>query len=271
MDDVLVLCYHLVDPDCADEMSVPPQRLRAQVGALLDRGYRPRTWTQAVHAPNREAGERVLAVTFDDAFAGTYRYAAPVLAELGVPATVFAPSALVTTGQPMSWPGLERHELSDAQRLPTTWEQLRELTSQGWEVGSHTRTHPRLDRLSDTALAEELRGSAAECEDELQQRCRAFAYPFGEAGPRVRRAVGEAGYETAALLGCQPATSAPGRGGPGALSLPRVGVYAADTPLRLRLKTSPLARTPAFCRTSWYVRQTLRRTSSPNAGMSQPT
>lgn len=261
MVDVLILCYHLVDPKCTDEMSVPPQRLRAQVGALLGRGYRPRTWTEAVGAEHREVGKRVLAVTFDDAFAGTYRYAAPVLAELGVPATVFAPSALVSAGRPLSWPGLERHALTDAQRLPATWDQLRDLASEGWEVGSHSRTHPRLDRLADVDLAEELYGSRAECEDQLQRKCRSLAYPFGEAGARVRRVAGEAGYETAALLGCQPTGPAKGAG-LRALGLTRVGVYHGDTPLRLRLKTSPVARTTAFCRTLGHARDALRRTST---------
>ena len=247
MGDVLLLCYHLVDPHCRDEMSVPPDRLRRQVAALLERGYRPRTWSGALAAA---PSERVLAVTFDDAFAGTYAHAAPVLADLGVVGTVFVPTALVTAGVPMTWPGLERHALTDQERTPTTWRQLEELAGQGWEIGSHSRTHARLDACPDDALDEELQGSARECEQRLQRPCTSLAYPFGSAGARVRAAAGRAGYASAALLGC-----ATGRG-PGqeagrevdpALSVPRLGVYQGDGAWRLRLKVTRAARTPAFC------------------------
>ena len=259
MGDVLVLGYHLVDPACDDEMSVPPTRLREQVVALLDRGYQPRTWTQAVAAP--ADGPPLLAVTFDDAFAGTYRHAAPVLAELGVVATAFVPTALVTAGRPLSWPGLERHALTERQRTPATWSQLRELAGEGWEVGSHSRTHPRLDLCHDALLADELQGSAAECEDHLQRACTALAYPFGAAGPRVVRAAAAAGYRSAALLGCQDRVASTGDGVPAlrSLTLPRVGVYHGDTRLRLRLKVSPLARAPWFCRGLDHVRRSAGR------------
>lgn len=265
MGDVLVLCYHLVDPDCTDEMAVPPERLRKQVTALLHRGYQPRTWTEAVSAPSE--GPPLLAVTFDDAFAGTYQHAAPVLAELGVVATVFAPTALVSAGRPLMWPGLERHALTESQRAPTSWDQLRELAQKGWEVGSHSRTHPRLDLCDDDLLREELKTSAAECEDQMQRPCTALAYPFGAAGPRVVRAAAQAGYLSAALLGCQD-RAGPSRGGNAALrslELPRVGVYHDDTSWRLRLKVSPVARLPAFCRGLGYARQIADRVRGTSA------
>lgn len=265
MGDVLVLCYHLVDPDCPDEMSVPPTRLREQVAALLDRGYQPRTWSQAVTAP--AGGPPLLAVTFDDAFAGTYLYAAPVLAELGVVATAFVPTGLVTAGRPLMWPGLERHALTERQRVPATWQQLRELAHEGWEMGSHSRTHPRLDLCGDDLLAEELRVSAAECEDQLQQPCTALAYPFGLAGPRVVRAASQAGYLSAATLGCQDPAGRSRDGNPAlrSLLLPRVGVYHDDTPTRLRLKVSPIARSAAFCRGLGYVRKVAQRVKGTSA------
>ena len=49
----------------------------------------------------------MLAVTFDDAYRSVGELAVPVLAELGVPATVFAPTAFVGDPEPRGWEGTD--------------------------------------------------------------------------------------------------------------------------------------------------------------------
>ena len=136
---------------------------------------------------------------------GTYRsvfeQAFPVLRRLGVPGTVFAPTDFIGRPEPMSWPGIDRwlsgpheHELAcmDA-------DQLRELADAGWEIGSHTRSHPRLTSLSD-GLGPELAGSRARIEELVGAPCQSLAYPYGDADDRVAAAAAEAGYLAAATL-----------------------------------------------------------------------
>ena len=76
-----------------------------------------------------------------------------------------------------------------------SWDELGELASEGWEIGSHTRTHPRLPRLDGDALREELARIAGRV---LQEgpcgRCRSIAYPYGDCSATVVRAAREAGY-----------------------------------------------------------------------------
>ena len=104
--DVLVLCYHAVSEQWDDALAVTPQRLAAQVSALLARGYVATTFSAAVLDP--PAG-RTLAITFDDACGSVLRRAKPILDRLGVPATVFAPSGWVGEPTPMRWAGIEQH------------------------------------------------------------------------------------------------------------------------------------------------------------------
>ena len=47
-------------------------------------------------------------MTFDDAYRSVYEQARPVLESLGVPATVFVPTALVGSERPMAWPGTDQ-------------------------------------------------------------------------------------------------------------------------------------------------------------------
>jgi glycosyltransferase involved in cell wall biosynthesis len=59
------------------------------------------------------------------------------------------------------------------------WEQVRELSAQGFEIGSHTITHPILSRVGPEQLALELRASKERIEAEINGECRVIAYPNG--------------------------------------------------------------------------------------------
>ncbi|HEX8121467.1 MAG TPA: polysaccharide deacetylase family protein [Solirubrobacteraceae bacterium] len=232
MNDVLVLCYHAVSPTWPAPLSVMPDRFRSQLHTLADRGYRGTTFSDAV--TGRARGRRV-AVTFDDGYRSVLEAAAPILDELGWPGTVYVPTDLISDGGPMQWPGIDEwmgteHE---PELLPLSWDQLRGLDERGWEVGSHTRTHPHLTTLDDDALVDELVESRRACERELG-RCASIAYPYGDVDRRVIAAASEAGYETGAGL---PA----GRHVRSLLSWPRVGVYHGDD-RRFRHKASRVAR-----------------------------
>jgi len=60
-----------------------------------------------------------------------------------------------------------------------TWDQVREMAAEGIEIGSHTMTHAMLSRLTPLELREELRGSKAMIEQEIQRPCETIAYPVG--------------------------------------------------------------------------------------------
>lgn len=122
---------------------------------------------------------------------------------------------------------------------PLSWEDLRSLCRQGWEVGSHTRHHPHLPRLDGPALLEELRVSREECAAGTGLPCRSLAYPYGDVDRRVRDAAEAAGYTAAAALGPQWR-----RGDP--LWWHRTGVYRGDDLDRFRLKLRGVVRSRAF-------------------------
>jgi peptidoglycan/xylan/chitin deacetylase (PgdA/CDA1 family) len=231
---VIVLCYHAVSESWPAVLCVKPSELERQLGVLLARGYRGATFTDAVHSRDRR---QLLAVTFDDAYRSISQHAFPILARLGLPATVFVPSAFAGRETPMAWPGIEDwldgpHE---AELTPMSWGELGRLADAGWEIGSHTRTHPRLTSLGDAALARELTGSRRDCEEALGRECRSLAYPYGDHDPRVVGAALEAGYEAAATLPAAWHRPEP-------LRWPRIGVYNADGARRFRLKVSPAVR-----------------------------
>jgi peptidoglycan/xylan/chitin deacetylase (PgdA/CDA1 family) len=76
-------------------------------------------------------------------------------------ATLFVPAVYV--GATSRW--LMRE--GDERRRVMGWSDIRSVAEAGVEVGAHSRTHPRLDRLSDVRLREELERSSAVVEDGL--------------------------------------------------------------------------------------------------------
>jgi peptidoglycan/xylan/chitin deacetylase (PgdA/CDA1 family) len=150
MPDVLVLCYHAISERFPAALSVTPGAFERQLGLLKRAGYRGVTFAEAMQV---SAG-RVVAVTFDDAFLSVVERAKPLLDSVDYPATVYAPTAYLDTPQrPLEWEGIDQwhggeheHEL-----LPMSWDQLGELAEVGWEIGSHTCTHPHLHQVRDDA------------------------------------------------------------------------------------------------------------------------
>jgi peptidoglycan/xylan/chitin deacetylase (PgdA/CDA1 family) len=243
MVELLILCYHAVSDRFPASLSVSPSALREQLITLVRHGYRGATFSDALGRPSEG---KTLVVTFDDAYRSVVRLGFPILDELGLPATVFAPTAFIGSERPMSWDGIDRwHETAhEGELIPCSWQELETLVDAGWEIGSHTRTHPRLPELTDVVLASELQGSRRDCEDRLGVPCRSIAYPYGAVDERVADAVAEAGYSFAAEL--------PGsfRMPFASLRWPRVGLYHRDAPWRFRLKTARFTRalrgTPAW-------------------------
>jgi peptidoglycan/xylan/chitin deacetylase (PgdA/CDA1 family) len=226
--DVLVLCYHAVSYDWPSSLAVTPAQLARQLGLLVRRGYRGTTFERAVASP---PASRTLAVTFDDGYRSVLSHALPILDRLGLPGTVFVATDFVGRDAPMSWPGIDDwlggpHE---AELAGMSWDELATLRDAGWEIGSHTCSHPRLSQLDDGALRRELVESRRTCASHLGA-CRTLALPYGDGDARVVSAAAEAAYRAVAGL--------PGAGVPASVGWPRVGVYPADRLGRFRLKVA---------------------------------
>ena len=233
MSDALVLCYPALSPDWPAALSTTPERFREQLELLLGRGYHAVTFEQAVSSGDR----RSFAVTFDDAYRSVLALARPIMDELDVPGTVFVPTDWAGSEEPMRWDGVyqwlegpHEHEM-----LCMGWGQLRELADAGWELGSHTRSHPFLTAVDDDRLDAELRESRLTLERELGRPCRSIAYPYGDVDERVMEAAREAGYAFGASLPKRLSSRGP-------LDYPRVGVYHVDDLGRFKLKVSPFVR-----------------------------
>jgi len=216
---VPILMYHQVAPATATgvgrNLRVTPEAFAAQMRLLRRLGWR--TLRLADLAGLLEGGSalprRRFVLTFDDAFLGVLEHAAPILADLGFAATIFAPSGLV--GSCRALDGGPDHE---DKRL-MSWGDLRAWRSGGHDVGAHTRTHPHLPRLDAVACMEELMGARTDIATALGEAPSLFAYPYGDWTQAVAVAVHGCGYAAACTTRFGRVTVAAHR-----FALPRISV-----------------------------------------------
>ena len=83
-----------------------------------------------------------------------------------------------------------------------SWPQLRQLDPSIVEIGAHTRTHPILSRCDAPRILDEVAGSRADIEAQLDRQVVSFCYPNGQpddVDERCLSAARDAGYQSAVM------------------------------------------------------------------------
>jgi len=186
-----VLCYHQIrTPTSADGADARPYIVRpsvfaAQMRALDDAGYTTITGDQLVEHMARGAKlpRKPVLLTFDDASAGQYTEAFPVLRRHHFKATFFVMTVVL------------------GKRGWLTRGQVRKLDRAGMTIGSHTWDHKAVPEYTDADWDVEVTKPTRELEQLVGHPIRLFAYPFGlrdsKAIPHLLSAGLRAGFQLA--------------------------------------------------------------------------
>ncbi|HEX7966143.1 MAG TPA: polysaccharide deacetylase family protein [Gammaproteobacteria bacterium] len=188
----VVFIYHRFGDDRYPSTDTKVGQFQAQLDWLADNHYEvwplPRIVTelQAGHA----LPDHVVAMTVDDAFQSFYENAYPLLKSRGLPFTVF-----------VSTDGIDARQADFM-----TWEELRELASNGGTLANHTADHGHLPFRrkgeSDLAWADRMRADIGKAEGRLEAELgkdvnrspKLFAYPYGEFNEDLVKLVNGMGY-----------------------------------------------------------------------------
>ncbi len=192
------------------------------------------------------ASGRSFVLTFDDAYTDIYRNALPGMTKRGIKGIVF-PVAGFMGKKPLwdvTWgtPGIHMDE-----------GELRSLAALGWEIGSHTMTHPDLTRLSPEKLMTELTDSKKLLEDKISERVRFVAYPFGRFNQRVKDAAREAGYEAGFTMRRKKSLA-----WTDPMEIPRMSVYLPDYSLFRKME-------PMYARADCLIERLINMNSGGTA------
>ncbi len=160
-----ILTYHSVGIR-DHEMNVTSDEFRRQMEWLAEHA-------EVLSLADAVEGAGGVAITFDDGYRDNLTFAAPILAELGLSATVFVVAGRV--GMRLA------HDRNAETGALMTWEEIRNIESMGWSIGGHSLTHRCLSGLTLAEQTIEIRECTRLLEDNLGHRIEAFAYPFGSA------------------------------------------------------------------------------------------
>jgi peptidoglycan/xylan/chitin deacetylase (PgdA/CDA1 family) len=179
---VPILGYHRVGPYKSDHVpTVTEDAFERQLAFLAKLRYR--VLSLAELAASLDRGEpqprHATVITFDDGYEETHSVAWPLLKRFGFPATVFVTPAEVGT------PGF------------MTWEQVRELSADGFTIGSHTMHHSYLPLVDAGRLPEELVQSKQVIEERIGRPAEFLSYPVGGFTSAVQTVARQAGYRAA--------------------------------------------------------------------------
>jgi peptidoglycan/xylan/chitin deacetylase (PgdA/CDA1 family) len=181
---VPILMYHVIgDPE--GEVPYPDLWLgqddfRSQVDWLADNGYTAVTLVQVQNAwyDHGTLPPKPIVLSFDDGYLGQYLYAMPTLEKKG-------------------WAGQLNLKAEGSDLSPT---EVKKMYRAGWEIASHTITHPDLTTLDPASLEHELVGSKKQLEKDLGIKVVNFCYPAGQYDDEVVKAVEAAGYRGATTV-----------------------------------------------------------------------
>ena len=129
-------------------------------------------------APSQPAAGKTVVLTFDDAAASHRTVVAPLLKKYGLGGTFFV----------CEFRGFENKEHY------MSWEQIRELSEMGFEIGNHTRSHPAMSKLDREQIEEQIRYIEDKCAQYGIPHPTTFAYPFGKYNDVAREVLASLGF-----------------------------------------------------------------------------
>lgn len=212
-EPVPILMYHVITSPPAGtslpELFLPADQFDQQMRYLKDHGFHPvtlaqvwRYWTNGATLPVHP-----IVLSFDDGYRSQFEAAARTLHRYGWPGVLNLIVAHLHEGTF----GLGEHD-------------VKRMIAWGWELDSHTLTHPDLTTVHGAALTAEVSGSRRQLQHEFGVPVAFFCYPAGAYDDEVVQAVAAAGYSAATTTNEGAADPSQGR-----FTLDRIRINGSTT------------------------------------------
>lgn len=221
-----IITFHSID-DTGSVLSYSPASFASFLEGVVQSGIRICSLADLLR-PDTGNG---IALTFDDGMRSVFRYALPVIRDLGVPAHLFLTTG--TVGRTNRWQS-QPNSAPDFEMLD--WDEIEKLHEGGVTIESHTHGHPDLRLLSKSEITEECHTANSIIEQRLARRPEYFAYPYGYRNSMVCDVIRE-NYRAAVTTEFRSIRSVEDNA-----MLPRLDSYYLQTPWLYHRLDSTLSR-----------------------------
>ncbi len=190
---VTFLIYHRVGATTPSPVDLKTPSFRSQMAVLAGRNsvISIDEAVKLLASQGRADDGHKVVITFDDGTRDWSEVVLPILAEFQLPAVFYVATAFVDEQRPFPRDG-----------RPISWAGVRELVDSGLgTIGSHTHTHPMLDRVTVADAERELDQSVGLIQDRLGVAAGHFAYPRAVRGSPAVEAVVRDRFKSAVVAG----------------------------------------------------------------------
>jgi len=180
---MIVLCYHRIVSDYMGDLSGPyhirKQTFERHIRLLHELNINVVCLGEIFRKSSYPTlpSETTAIITFDDGHVSNYTLSAEILTGYRLKATFFITTSLIDSGD--DW---------------LTSSQLREMSANGMEIGSHTHSHRYLNELNDGEVTRELSISKTILEGITGQTIEYLSCPGGRYKTGIAKVAKESGY-----------------------------------------------------------------------------
>jgi len=186
-DHVVCFVYHRFGDGRYPSTNISTDAFRGQLAYLRQNNFTVWTMGQAVKAlvNNEPIPARTVVLTIDDGYLSFYENGLPLLEEFSYPATLYINTTNI------------------GYKAYMNWEQIREVSGRGIEIGNHSNAHghfldyedPKIRKLQ---FFDDLNRAQTIFFDSLGYSPDLYAYPYGEYDQMMKEMLNDAGFTSAA-------------------------------------------------------------------------
>ena len=182
-----ILAYHNFTKDEGSSYDMNIVEFEKQMDYLAAHNYSVISLSKLIKGlKGGQLPPKPIVITIDDGFKSTYTLAYPVLKKYNFPATLFLYTNFI-----------EKNSGS------LTWKEIREMTKNNIEIGSHTLSHYNLLKYKknenyetySARIRKEIFLSKEILENKIQGKVKFFAYPYGAYSSTIKDLAIQTGYE----------------------------------------------------------------------------
>ncbi|MDR6159799.1 peptidoglycan/xylan/chitin deacetylase (PgdA/CDA1 family) [Chryseobacterium sp. SLBN-27] len=158
---LIILMYHQIAEESTDDLTVSVKNLEEQFIYLHRKKYTSKFFSEL-----NISSQRSIIITFDDGYKNNEMYLPSLLEKYNLKATIFIPTEFIQKGYK------ENNMMS--------FEEIRHLNSQYFEIGLHSHSHQNFKTVSADFIENDLKKNMQILEDENIEYCNVLAYPYGK-------------------------------------------------------------------------------------------
>ncbi len=160
------IMYHRFGDSRYPSTNIKKEQFTKHINELLKPIYNIISIEEALNAINniKLVKDRSVVITIDDAYSSVFNYAWPIFKKHNLPFTLFVSTDVIDNKTPGYM----------------SWEEIRILRDNGVTIGSQTKSHPHMYKLSKEEIIKELSLSNKRFIAEIGSAPKIFAYPYGE-------------------------------------------------------------------------------------------